>query len=80
MKLGRTTGSVVNLVKQILVEWNILVPGKAGFRSLVYLCIYKVEISVCLSDHNSGTPGPICLKFRFGSLALTRKVLSIWVV
>ena len=39
----------------------------------VWIDIYKVVISVCLSvclfvcfsDHNSGTPGPICLVLRF---------------
>ena len=29
----------------------------------VYKIVIYVCLSVCLSDHNSGTPGPICLKF-----------------
>ncbi len=36
----------------------------------LYIYLYKVAIfvclSVCLSDHNSGTPGLICLKFVLG--------------
>ena len=32
-----------------------------GNESIIY--IYKVLISVCLSDHNSRTPEPISLKF-----------------
>ena len=32
-------------------------------RYTIYFYIYKVIISVCWSDHNSGTPRPICHKF-----------------
>ena len=35
---------------------------------------YKVVISVCLSDHNSGTPYAICLKFWLGNSGEPRKV------
>ena len=34
-------------------------------------------ISVCLSDHNSGTHGPICLKFLFENLKSHRNVLIL---
>jgi len=61
--------------------------------TLFIFYIYKVVISVCLfvcficlSDHNSGTPGPIGLKFWLGNLGGPRecsllglKILS-WVV
>ena len=35
----------------------------------IYLSISVITVclSVCLSHHNSGTPGPICLKFLFGN-------------
>ena len=38
-----------------------------GVFNIIVFSIYTVVISVCLfvclSDHNSGTSGPICLKF-----------------
>ena len=39
----------------------------------ISIYIYKVVISVCLSDHNSKTPGPICLPFWLGNLGGSRK-------
>ena len=52
----------------------------------LYIYIYKVVISicqsVCLSAHNSGTLGPICLKFRRGNLGEPREpwpTVQLWV-
>ena len=30
----------------------------------IYKAVIFVCLSVCLCDHNSGTPGPICLNFK----------------
>ena len=43
----------------------------------LYICIYKVVISVYLSDHNSETPIPICLKFLLGNSEDGFEVLSL---
>ena len=43
-----------------------------------YISIYKVVISVCLSDHNSGTIGPICLKIWLGNSVEPRKCFLVW--
>ena len=32
-------------------------------RKYLYKVVLSVYLSVCLSNHNSGTPEPICLKF-----------------
>ena len=37
-----------------------------NFEILNNVMQYKVVISVCLSNHNSGTSAPICLKFSLG--------------
>ena len=38
-----------------------------NLRYLYIKDIISVCLSVCLSDHNSGTLGPICLKFEWGT-------------
>ena len=44
----------------------------------LFIFVYKVVVvisvflSVCLSDHNSGTPERICLKFWFDELGRTK--------
>ena len=47
-----------------------------------YFYIYKVVISVCLgvclSDHNSGTHGPFCLKILIGKLGRTTEMFLAW--
>ena len=36
-------------------------------KYVIYIFKAVISVSDCLSDHNSGTPGPICLKFWFGN-------------
>ena len=36
---------------------------KKRFIFYIYKTVISVCLSVCLSDYNSGTHGPICLKF-----------------
>ena len=41
---------------------------KTGISSCLYmLCSCNLCLSICFSDHNLGTFGPICLKFRLGN-------------
>ena len=39
--------------------------------------LISVWVSVCLSDHNAGTPGPICLKFIWETREEHGNVLSL---
>ena len=45
--------SVVWIYQERLVCWGIYI-----YKVVISVCLF-----VCLSDHNSGTPGPIVLKF-----------------
>ena len=39
---------------------------------------YKVVISVCLSDHNSETPKPICLNILIVELGRSTEMFLAW--
>ena len=47
--------------------------GEQVIEKVDIILIYKVEIFVCLSDHNSETHGPICLKFWLGTSGYPRE-------
>ena len=65
-----------------MLNWKILWPLPFGIRNSVDLVILvrthdKVVISICLSDHNSGTSRPICPKIRLGNSGESRKFSKI---
>ena len=52
---------IVEITKIFVRKLRIIFLNYFNFANMklkVYIYIYKV----CLSDHNSGTPGPICRK------------------
>ena len=50
-------------------EWSDKQTDKQRSQLYIYIFISVITVclSVCLCHHNSGTPGPICLKFLFGN-------------
>ena len=46
---------------------NFNIDAMHTFLYYLYIKVVISVMSVCLSDHNSETPGPICLKFVLGT-------------
>ena len=57
------TKTIPNLHLSHLI--SIFLPKKFNLDN-EYIDSCNLCMADCLSDHNSGTPGPICLKFGFG--------------
>ena len=42
---------------------GVIIIWKVTFKKPVYKVVISVCLFVCMSDHNSWTPWPVCLKF-----------------
>ena len=49
-----------------------------GYYFYIYKVVISVCLGVCLSDHNSGTHGPFCLKILIGKLGRATEMFLAW--
>ena len=66
-----------NFEETINLQKGVVVLSYKNVVKIFIILVYKVVISVCMSDHNSGTPWPICLNFDWGTRENHRNVLSL---